>query len=686
MREHFETLHSGYEFCCEFCPSRYQSLSSLNYHKKLKHLMALPEEPNFEKECKLQCSLCDKTFSTKKKLNRHIKIHERDDNEDIAETKVRLRKSRKDKSINCLELVNVKLEPLDESFDCAFDDIDIQPEVKMESYENETIEEVILPVKVKQETSDNNSSDEDWSDLKNFNDYSDEELMHDVSNEIPKKKKKFDTSQVLSRAIEKIPLEKDGKRLQVRCKICCATFTSVIGYREHFMEKHADDEEDIYDCKECQLTFDNRKDQKFHFRLVHKTFNCTECKRVFASQYQLDEHLKDHDSKNNQQQMCTYCGKIYATSVSLKAHIDAIHTKCRFKCDMCEKSYSFKAALYKHRLLIHLEGKKHKCPLCDYLAGSKHEIRLHHNNHHTSNRENTNDYYFCAECGISFHNGSTLKRHLYQQHGRKLLFRRVISNKCALCQEPTNSSYYAEKHYAQVHHNGEKPMRQCGFCKVEIKLYDDYVQHLKIHSGVFFCLVCGSPFFTEESLIAHVPTHRSLEKKLRKCSCDHCGHRTFTKFQMLVHLSKHFENPQPNTCEICGKTFRIASSLYTHRMYHSEGTIPCERCGKKFVRNSDLNYHIKKDHTHEKPFKCIICGSSYISKQALKHHLQTHPQTMEVYSCEECKISFGNNKKDKDKHNHIYHPEKKPYRCLICNKSFTHEHNFERHNGRHLKI
>lgn len=477
----------------------------------------------------------------------------------------------------------------------------------------------------------------------------------------------------------------DGKRLQVRCKLCCATFPSVYGYRDHYIEKHAEDEENIYDCTECQLTFDDRKAQKDHFRSVHKTFKCKKCRRVFASQYYLDEHAKDHDS-NDTQQVCTYCGKTYATIVNLNAHIDAVHKKRRFKCDLCEKSYSFKAALYKHRLLAHIEGKRHKCPLCDYMGGSKSEIRLHHKNHHTSDRKNVDEFCHCAECGISFVNTSTLKKHIYQQHGQNVQFRTVIASKCALCKEPTSSHYQAEKHIAQVHHNGEKPLRQCGYCKVEIQFYDEYIEHLKIHPGFFFCLICGTPFFTEDLLKEHARTHRMLEKKFRKCACDHCDHRTFTKFQMLIHLSKHFTNQQPHTCEICGKNFRIASSLYTHRMYHQGGTIPCEICGKKFVRNCDLVYHIRKDHTHEKPYKCNICGSSYISTQALKWHLQTHPQTMAIYKCEECKISFGTKKKEKEKHDQIFHPEKKPFHCHICNKSFTHEHNLERHNSRHLNL
>lgn len=69
----------------------------------------------------------------------------------------------------------------------------------------------------------------------------------------------------------------------------------------------------------------------------------------------------------------------------------------------------------------------------------------------------------------------------------------------------------------------------------------------------------------------------------------------------------------------------------------------------------------------------------------LKTHLQVHPQTMEIYKCEECNISYEK-KKDKDLHDHVFHPEKRPFRCFICDKSFTKEHNLEQHSKKHNKF
>lgn len=415
----------------------------------------------------------------------------------------------------------------------------------------------------------------------------------------PKKKIRFDEAGAFKRIVEKYPMEKDGKTLQVHCKLCCEVFKSILAYRDHFLENHARDEDDKQYCKKCEMTFENRKTLLEHFRLVHENFNCTMCKRQFASEHQLNEHLNCHENSDSKV-MCNFCGKIYASQINLNFHIDAMHKEIRFYCDMCEKSYSFKSALYKHRLVSHIRGRTVKCPECPFLAGTKHEVRLHMNNHHNLARNQTRSDIVCGHCGMQFHNGSTLKRHNFHMHGGFLM---KYKHKCTLCEEPLKGSSKAERHMIQTHLNGERPLRKCGYCKVEIKLYNEYKQHIEMHEGVFICITCGDAHFTPEQLSAHQKMHNRIEVKLRPYACDICGHRTVLKNNMEIHMTKHIAVPDLHTCEVCGKGFKIRSSLYTHRLYHNDPTIPCSLCSKKFHRNTELQFHIRKEHTMEKPHK-----------------------------------------------------------------------------------
>ena len=67
-------------------------------------------------------------------------------------------------------------------------------------------------------------------------------------------------------------------------------------------------------------------------------------------------------------------------------------------------------------------------------------------------------------------------------------------------------------------------------------------------------------------------------------------------------MIKHLKEPEKLYCDICGKEFKLASSLYTHRKYHGEGEFPCTHCDRKFARNAELVAHIRT-HTNEKPFR-----------------------------------------------------------------------------------
>jgi len=105
-----------------------------------------------------------------------------------------------------------------------------------------------------------------------------------------------------------------------------------------------------------------------------------------------------------------------------------------------------------------------------------------------------------------------------------------------------------------------------------------------------------------------------------------------------VHSSVH-TTERAFPCSTCGKSFKTASTLYTHQVVHQTDTAAtnhvCTTCGKSFKTKQRLRAHEAR-HSGAKPFVCRSCGGAFPDRGGLAKHLRTVHASRARYACPSC--------------------------------------------------
>ncbi|XP_067105024.1 zinc finger protein 710 isoform X1 [Osmerus mordax] len=300
----------------------------------------------------------------------------------------------------------------------------------------------------------------------------------------------------------------------------------------------------------------------------------------------------------------------------------------RWKCRMCDKSYTSKYNLVTH-ILGHNGIKPHACP----------------------------------HCGKLFKQPSHLQTHLLTHQGTR-------PHKCTVCKKGFTQTSHLKRHMLQ--HSDVKPY-SCRFCRRGFAYPSELRAHEVKHERgrCHVCSQCGMEFPT----YAHLKRHQTSHQGPHTFQCTECNKSFAYRSQLQNHLLKH-QSPRPYTCSQCGLEFVQLHHLRQHSLTHKgmKGH-KCDVCSREFTLSANLKRHMLI-HNSIRPFQCHVCFKSFIQKQTLKTHMIVH-LPVKPFKCKVCGKSF-NRMYNLLGHMHL-HAGSKPFKCPYCSSKFNLKGNLSRH-------
>lgn len=209
--------------------------------------------------------------------------------------------------------------------------------------------------------------------------------------------------------------------------------------------------------------------------------------------------------------------------------------------------------------------------------------------------------------------------------------------------------------HKNLHKTGEY---HCNVCNSTYPNRLAMKNHLRMHFAMkkFTCPDCGRGFRTQRQLETH--TTNQLCKDLPGPSgiadyeCDGCGEGFSTATELASHdcqmpsssamnMSGEGEDPdaRPFACDLCGCSYKHASSLLNHKNTHKTGDFSCTFCDKPYTNYMALRNHMRI-HTQKKRHICNTCGKAFRLARFLRNHQRVHEEGHTRFGCPSCGKSF----------------------------------------------
>ncbi|NXV71666.1 ZN652 protein, partial [Atlantisia rogersi] len=116
------------------------------------------------------------------------------------------------------------------------------------------------------------------------------------------------------------------------------------------------------------------------------------------------------------------------------------------------------------------------------------------------------------------------------------------------------------------------------------------------------------------------PVQKSKCEEKETLTCEKCPRVFNTRWYLEKHMNITHRRMQ--ICDKCGKKFVLESELSLHQQTDCEKNIQCVSCNKSFKKLWSLHEHIKIVHGYaEKKFSCEICEKKFYTMAHVRKHM-----------------------------------------------------------------
>jgi len=415
-------------------------------------------------------------------------------------------------------------------------------------------------------------------------------------------------------------IKRKHEGLKLKCEKCDHEATSQRALRWHILKVH---ERNPFSCDQCPFVGSNYPFLYSHKNKIHNgvKYHCDLCEHVSYNETLLKHHMKqnhpDHEAVVYEHQKTTFrvedyprcepCNKLFQTRKRYLNHNKEKHSE----------SGGLKEVKDENSLVRKKQIKRVKCPTCDKDFTSERRVERHIIINH-------NTLLQCTKCDDNF-----TDKKLFIEH--KNVHRQGSITNCEECGKEMRSKSLP-KHIKMFHRDIEPEKKEyfsCTKCPKRLTSEGTLERHIYLnHSSVLQCSTCGKSFTDKKVFINHQKWHRYDTPT----ACDVCG-KELKRSSLLKHMQMHHSDERPsknNFCDVCGKSFYVKATLVIHMKKHNnQKDILCtyEGCNMAFYTTSHMKDHVRV-HTGQAIRQCGTCLKDFKSMSAYRYHIRRiHPIT-----------------------------------------------------------